>query len=170
MLKDINEQRQLAKQKGEYIAPTRQKSTIANMGERWRKWFTHVTHYRIGDDGEWVHKDTRTRKRGPEQSSYSKHQYDGIVDVIKTVNLDDDPVAKGVRDHPYHKFTDKHGTANVYLIYQAAHFIDWWCWYVGVDTWSQNVDLRSHQRVQKPWNREWFAYVEWKKFWITNTH
>ena len=103
---------------------------------------------------------------------------------MKRDNISDDGEAVKCLGHLYQKFKDKHGYVNIHLAYQAAHFIDWWCWYVGVDEFSQNVGKDGHRKEIKwlphwgdykpfrgkpspPWHQRYCKHA-FENFWISN--
>ena len=72
MQREINEQRREARNTGASIVPpTKEKRSITNFGNRWRKSYGHITHYKTDDDGNWVPKDTQTSKRVPNAAQYN---------------------------------------------------------------------------------------------------
>ena len=82
---------------------------------------------------------------------------------MRTADLSDDEEARRNLAHLYMKFRDKHGNVNIHLAYQAAHFIDWWCWYLGVDSLSQNWSKsQGSRRINQQWEAEQLDYIKFR--------
>ena len=183
-IRKIGKLRQEAHREGKRIAPTRMTTSYAQFGTVWRKYYGRLCWLKPNAAGEWIDWDAPNDRKTPEKTVYCVYKYKGFVDLMKRDNISDDGEAVKCLGHLYQKFKDKHGYVNIHLAYQAAHFIDWWCWYVGVDEFSQNVGKDGHRKEIKwlphwgdykpfrgkpspPWHQRYCKHA-FENFWISN--